>query len=73
MSGHVNQPLRGIWLNLIASVIFCVADTIAKKLAGELAIVQIAWTRYVVFALMAFMLTTRLRGASFYVLSLIHI
>ena len=67
MSGHVNQPLRGIWLNLIASVIFCVADTIAKKLAGELAIVQIAWTRYVVFALMAFMLTTRLRGASFYV------
>ena len=67
MSGHVNQPLRGIGLNLVASIIFCVADTIAKKLAGELAIVQIAWTRYVVFALMAFMLTTRLRGASFYV------
>jgi hypothetical protein len=38
----VNEPLRGIGLNLIAGVIFCVADTIAKRLAGELAIVQIA-------------------------------
>ena len=67
MSGHVNQPLRGIGLNLIASIIFCVADTIAKRLAGELAVVQITWTRYVVFVLMAFLLTTRIRGASFYV------
>jgi len=63
----VNQPLRGIGLNLIASIIFCVADTIAKRLAGELAVVQITWTRYVVFVLMAFLLTTRIRGASFYV------
>ena len=28
---------------------------------------QITWTRYVVFALMAFLLTTRLGGASFFV------
>lgn len=63
----MNQPLRGIGLNLIASIIFCVADTIAKRLAGELAVVQITWTRYVVFVLMAFLLTTRIRGASFYV------
>ena len=67
MSGHVDKPLRGIALTLTASVIFCVADTIAKKLAGELAIIQIAWTRYVVFVAMAFLLTTRIRGASFYV------
>jgi drug/metabolite transporter (DMT)-like permease len=67
VSGHVDKPLRGIALTLTASVIFCVADTIAKKLAGELAIIQIAWTRYVVFVAMAFLLTTRIRGASFYV------
>ena len=66
MSGHVNEPLRGIGLTLIASIIFCVADTIAKRLAGELAIVQITWTRYVVFALMAALLTTRRGGASFH-------
>jgi drug/metabolite transporter (DMT)-like permease len=67
LSGHIDRPLRGIALNLTASVIFCLADTIAKKLAGEVAIVQITWTRYVVFVAMAFLLTTRLRGASFFV------
>ena len=66
-SGHIDRPLRGIALNLIASVIFCLADTIAKKLAGEVAIVQITWTRYVVFVVMAFLLTTRIRGESFFV------
>lgn len=67
MSGHVDNPLRGIGLSLLAGIIFGLADTIAKKLAGEVSIVQITWTRYVVFALMAFLLTTRLSGASFYV------
>jgi drug/metabolite transporter (DMT)-like permease len=63
----VDNPLRGIGLSLLAGIIFCVADTIAKKLAGEVSIVQITWTRYVVFVAMAFLLTTRIRGASFYV------
>ena len=67
LSGHVDRPLRGIGLNLLASIIFCVADTIAKKLAGEVAIVQITWTRYVVFAVMALLLTTRISGSSFFV------
>lgn len=67
MSGHIDKPLRGIGLTLLAGIIFCAADTIAKRLAGELAIIQIAWTRYIVFALMALILTTRIRGASFYV------
>jgi drug/metabolite transporter (DMT)-like permease len=67
VSGHVNEPLRGIGLNLMAGIVFCAADTIAKNLAGEVAIVQITWTRYVVFALMALLLTTRIRGASFFV------
>lgn len=67
MSGHVDNPLRGIGLNLLAGLIFALADTIAKKLAGEVPIVQITWTRYIVFVLMAFMLTTRISGASFFV------
>ena len=67
MSGHIDRPLRGIGLNLLAGIIFCVADTIAKRLAGEVAIVQITWTRYIVFVAMAFLLTTRLSGASFHV------
>jgi len=67
LSGHVDNPLRGIGLNLLAGLIFALADTIAKKLAGEVPIVQITWTRYIVFVLMAFMLTTRISGASFFV------
>jgi drug/metabolite transporter (DMT)-like permease len=65
MSGHVDQPMRGIALNLGAGIIFCVADTFAKKLATDVAIVQITWTRYVVFAAMALALTTQVRGISF--------
>ncbi|HTC08751.1 MAG TPA: DMT family transporter [Acetobacteraceae bacterium] len=66
MIGHVDRPLHGIGLNLAASVIFCTADTIAKTLAEELPIVQITWTRYMVFAVMAPLLTTRRNGASFH-------
>lgn len=67
MSGHIDNPLRGIGLNLLASVIFCLADVIAKYLSGEVSIVQITWTRYVVFVIMAFILTTQVPGASYYV------
>lgn len=63
----MDNPLRGIGLNLLAGLIFALADTIAKKLAGEVSIVQITWTRYVVFVVMAFLLTTRVSGASFFV------
>jgi drug/metabolite transporter (DMT)-like permease len=69
LSGHVDIPLRGIALNLTAGLIFCAADTIAKKLAVDVAIVQIAWTRYIVFVAMAFLLTTQMRGLSFRVRS----
>ncbi|HVZ10685.1 DMT family transporter [Rhodopila sp.] len=67
MSGHVDNPLRGIGLNLLASLVFCMGDTIAKQLSQEVAVVQIVWTRYVVFALMALLITTQIRGASFFV------
>ncbi len=63
----MDNPLRGIGLNLLAGLIFALADTIAKKLAGEVPIVQITWTRYIVFVGMAFLLTTRISGASFFV------
>ena len=61
----MDNPLRGIALNVGASIVFCVGDTIAKRLSGELAIVQIAWSRYIVFLLMAWLLTTRMPGAPF--------
>lgn len=65
MSGHIDRPLRGIALSLAAGIVFSAADTIAKKLATEVAIVQIAWTRYIVFTCMAFLLTTQISGQSF--------
>ncbi|MBS0639108.1 MAG: DMT family transporter [Acetobacteraceae bacterium] len=67
MSGHVDNPLRGIGLNMLASIVFCTGDTIAKQLSGEVAVVQIVWTRYVVFALMALLITMQIRGRSFFV------
>lgn len=67
MIGHVDRPLYGIALTLTASVIFCTADAIAKTLAEVLPIVQITWTRYIVFACMALLLTTRRSGPSFHV------
>src|SRR5690242_9174007 len=63
--GHIDNPLRGIGLSLGASLVFCAGDIIAKQLSAQLAIVQIAWSRYVVFALMALLLTTRMPGPSF--------
>ena len=65
MIGHVDRPLLGIGLSLAASIVFCASDTIAKHLSGELAIVQITWTRYVIFAGMALLITTRRGGPSF--------
>ncbi len=65
MSGHIDRPLRGIGLHLVAGIVFCFADTFAKKLSAEVSIVQITWTRYVVFTAMALLLTTQMRGTSF--------
>ena len=60
-----DEPLRGIGLFLASSIIFCVADTIAKSLSTDLPIVQITWMRYVVFTLFALMLTWRRSGPAF--------
>ena len=63
----MDNPLRGIGLSLLASMVFCMGDTIAKLLSGEVAVVQIVWTRYVVFALMALLITMQIHGSSFFV------
>lgn len=60
-----DEPLRGIGLFLISSIVFCIADTIAKWLSTDLPIVQITWMRYVVFTLFALILTWRRSGPAF--------
>lgn len=67
MSGHVDQPLRGIGLSLAAGIVFCIADVIAKSLAQNVSVLQITWTRYIVFTLMALILTVQVGGRSFFV------
>ncbi len=62
-----DDPIRGIVFYLVASVVFCVADTIAKSLSTSLPIVQITWMRYVVFTLFALTLTWRRSGPAFQV------
>jgi drug/metabolite transporter (DMT)-like permease len=65
LSGLIDNPLRGIALSLGASFVFSAGDVIAKHLSAEMAIVQITWSRYVVFALMALLLAARMPGPSF--------
>lgn len=60
-----DDPLRGIAFFLASSIVFCIADTIAKSLSTSLPIVQITWMRYVVFTLFALALTWRRAGPSF--------
>ena len=65
MNSHPDDPLRGIALFLAATTLFAVADTIAKYLTAELPIVQINWMRYLIFAGMALLLSTRSAGPTF--------
>lgn len=65
MTTHPDDPLRGIGLFLAATTLFAVADTIAKFLTAELPIVQINWMRYLIFAAMALLLSTRTSGHAF--------
>lgn len=43
------DPLRGIALSVGATLVFGIADTIAKYLAQTLPVVEIQWIRYVMF------------------------
>lgn len=65
MPPNPDDPLRGIALFLAATTLFSVADTIAKFLTADLPIVQINWMRYLIFAAMALVLSTRTAGHPF--------
>ncbi|HEV2564585.1 MAG TPA: DMT family transporter, partial [Microvirga sp.] len=45
------SPLRGILFLIASTVVFSVADVITKQLASTLPPPEVAWMRYVVFAL----------------------
>jgi drug/metabolite transporter (DMT)-like permease len=49
----MERPLRGITMLLGATVLFSLSDATAKYLTGTLPAIEIAWVRYVVFALLA--------------------
>ncbi len=44
-----DDPIRGITLSLCATLLFAIADTIAKFLSTGLPIIEITWVRYVLF------------------------
>ena len=46
------NPVRGIALMVASTVFFSVSDVITKELAGTLPAVEVAWLRYVTFALL---------------------
>jgi len=65
MTSPPDNPPRGIVLYVLATMAFCIADTIAKILSASLPIVQINWMRYLVFAGMALALTLQSPGNAF--------
>lgn len=54
-----DDPLRGIALSLLATLLFAIADTIAKYLAASLPVIEINWVRYVIFLCLASGLASR--------------
>ncbi|MGE0226385.1 MAG: DMT family transporter [Acetobacteraceae bacterium] len=59
-----DDPIRGIALSLLATVLFSVADVTSKYLSAGMPIIEIAWIRYVIFLGMAALLVRQVpRGA----------
>jgi drug/metabolite transporter (DMT)-like permease len=50
-AGHLDRPLRGILLVLASTIFLAASDVTAKYLAGSLPVIQVAWMRFAVFAL----------------------
>jgi drug/metabolite transporter (DMT)-like permease len=50
---HHDNPVRGIALSLLASILFAVSDTTAKFLSNDVPVTMINWIRYVIFLGMA--------------------
>jgi drug/metabolite transporter (DMT)-like permease len=62
LQGPPDNPLRGIAMSTIACVVFAIADVTSKYLSTSLPIVEIQWTRYVLFLGMAVVLAGRAPG-----------
>lgn len=56
---HADDPIRGIMLSISATLLFAIADTIAKFLSTGLPIIEITWVRYVIFLGFALILAQR--------------
>ncbi len=56
---QADDPIREITLSLCATLLFAVADTIAKFLSTGLPIIEITWVRYVIFLGFALILARR--------------
>jgi drug/metabolite transporter (DMT)-like permease len=65
MSSQPDDPMRGILLVVGATTIFSIADTIAKFLTTDLSAVQINWMRYLIFTIMALVISKRSPGYTF--------
>ncbi|MGG5811693.1 DMT family transporter [Falsiroseomonas sp. CW058] len=62
VAARVDDPLRGIALQMSAIGLFSVSDTMAKRLGESLPPVEIAWLRYLVFVTLAVMPLMRRGG-----------
>ncbi len=58
---RTDDALRGIALSVGSTVLFAISDATAKVLTAHLAVVEIAWLRYVIFVVMAAVLVRRAR------------
>jgi drug/metabolite transporter (DMT)-like permease len=59
----IDNPLRGIAFLVLATLCFSSSDTMAKYLSQGIPAIEIAWVRYVVFALFAVAVAARSGGA----------
>ncbi|HVZ08899.1 DMT family transporter [Rhodopila sp.] len=54
-----DDPVRGIAFTVVATMLFAASDTIAKYLSNTLPIVEFIWIRYLLFLVMALVLSAR--------------
>jgi drug/metabolite transporter (DMT)-like permease len=60
-TGHLDRPVRGILLVLASTVFLAASDVTAKYLTITLPVIQVAWLRFAVFALIMFLAALRYR------------
>ena len=60
----VNQPLKGIALLILATLLFSSHDTLSKYLSGFYPIIMVVWVRYVVHTLLMACISCRRRACA---------